>query len=168
MGRPCGVHDISSTHGRTLHRSDGENALGISRCPGLAGPMPKSYLFECEKCGYRSVITGGSAAGNDVKVRTMICKECRALYDCVVALRTTQKVQPWKQFEQVPREIAPSVASAVARLPTSTTAPRQWREFVPTCPTEATHRVEPWGSPGRCPRCRAYMERGALPYRIWD
>lgn len=130
--------------------------------------MAKSYLFECEKCGYRSVVTGGLAEGNDVKVQTMICRECRLIYDCVIALRTATTVQLWKQLEHLPREIAPSLASALARLPIPSTMRRQWRRFTPTCPAEATHRVDPWTSPGRCPRCRAYMERGALPYRIWD
>lgn len=130
--------------------------------------MAKSYLFECEKCGYRAVVVGGTAEGHDLKVQTMTCKDCRSLYDGILMLRVETTEEDESQSDPLPKPIAPDLASVLAHLPLSPTKARRWREFVPACPHDATHRVEPWNSPGRCPRCQSYMERAALPYRIWD
>jgi hypothetical protein len=65
-------------------------------------------------------------------------------------------------------EFVPTVAAALSRLPVPPITARMWQQFDLTCPTNPSHRVQPWNAPGRCPRCKAYLERGALPYRVWD
>jgi len=130
--------------------------------------MGKSYLFECSKCGYRAVACGGVADGRDLRVQTVLCKDCRSIYDCVIGLRAVGGRPLWKQFDPLSQDIAPSLESVLKQLPLSPQEATFWKEFELACPKEATHRVEPWTSPGRCPRCRAYIEGGGLPYRAWD
>jgi hypothetical protein len=130
--------------------------------------MGKTYQFECEKCGYRAAVAGGLTEGLDLKVITLVCGDCRALCDCVVAVRTTAIQRLGTDFNRVPQEVAPSLQAALTRLPQWSRAPSSWQRFEPVCPTNKTHRVKPWTSPGRCPRCKTYLEPGALPYRVWD
>ena len=130
--------------------------------------MGKSFLFECTKCGYRAVAAGGRTEGNDLKVQTIVCKDCRSIYDCVVSLRVDATPQFWKSFAGLPQEVAPSVQSALARLRLSSIEASEWRECEPACPVDATHRFDLWTAPDRCPRCKAYLEGGGIPYRVWD
>lgn len=47
-------------------------------------------------------------------------------------------------------------------------APLVWRDLALMCPIQATHSIEVWKDPGRCPRCGNFMERNGFPYRSWD
>ena len=133
--------------------------------------MGKTYLFECAKCGYRTAVVGGVEEGSDVRVQTAYCRDCRVLVDCVISLRmnkpglrqgltgllaSNESLKP------------PSVAAALNRLPSRPGQRRVWLKFKLACPVDPTHRVGPWKQPGRCPRCRTYMEPNALPFRVWD
>lgn len=133
--------------------------------------MGKTYLHECDKCGYRCKVAGGRAEGRDLLVQTICCKDCRALYDVVVALRSERRLTLRRNVRSAlskRTETAPTVESALRRLriPASTT--REWREFPLACPVSPLHRISEWKSPGRCPRCGAYLEQSALPYRVWE
>lgn len=130
--------------------------------------MGTTYLFECKKCGYRATVAGGFAEGYDLKIRTIFCKDCRSIYDCVIALKTVS-VPRWGQPLRRPvPNAAPDVQSALARLPFPPRRAWQWREFDPACPKDPTHRIDLWTAPGRCPRCKAHLERGPIPFRIWE
>ena len=130
--------------------------------------MGKTYLFECEKCGYRAKVTGGFSEGNELRVQTIHCRDCRELHDCIIALRKDATPALWKRLDQAQENLQPKLAAALNRLPDSSTDSTTWVTFDPLCPVDPTHRIEPWKAPGRCPRCKAYLERGALPYRVWD
>lgn len=135
--------------------------------------MGKTYLFECDKCGYRATVAGGAAAGDDVRVQTAFCRDCRTLVDCVTAMRVNRSGLMTKQtFSnqsiRSPYQRPPTLAAALNRLPPTPGVRRVWLRFKLECPVNSTHRIEPWKHPGRCPRCRSYMEQNALPYRVWD
>ena len=138
------------------------------------GPDPegavvgKIYQFECEMCGYRAAVAGGVTEGRDLKVCTVVCKECRAIHDSVTAIRTDAKRRLKDQLKYVSQDSAPSLGRALARLPVPSRNPRRWHAFELSCPRDPTHHVQPWTAPARCPRCKAYMEPAALPYRVWD
>jgi len=130
--------------------------------------MGKSYLFECAKCGYRAVVAGGVAEGNDLKVQTVRCRDCRTLGDSVIAVRSNTNPRFWNRLDLLPEDIRPSLLQVLNRLPASPSEPSHWATFEPACPANADHRIEPWTTPGRCPKCRAFMEGGGLPFRVWD
>lgn len=133
--------------------------------------MGKSYVFECSKCGYRTWVCGGADSGHDVRVHTVSCRDCRKLFDVVTAWRTVvslaankygQRAKDWKSRRP------PSVEAALRRLPTPALRRTEWLEFALCCPVDPTHKVKAWSDPSRCPRCRNYLERNAVPYRRWD
>jgi len=130
--------------------------------------MGKSYLHECLKCGYRAVVAGGGTEGNDVKVQTFRCRDCRTLQDCVIALRRNARLRLGTALPPPAPPPPPRVEAAINRLPCSPGEPREWTEYLPRCAVDPTHRIEPWQAPGRCPRCGCYMDRGPIPYRVWD
>jgi len=130
--------------------------------------MGKTYLFVCEKCDYRVAVAGGFSEGCDLKVQTVRCRDCRALYDCVIELRHSSPRPLWKRVNAMPEDIRPNLASALNRLPVGSSDALACSTFAPRCPVDETHRIELWTTPGRCPKCRAFMERGALPFRLWD
>jgi DNA-directed RNA polymerase subunit RPC12/RpoP len=130
--------------------------------------MGKSYLFECEKCGYRVIAAGGLSEGNDLKVQTIHCRDCRSLQDCVVALRTNAPPNLWQKFTWIREEVRPDLKTALNRLPLSPLQKRHWIEFAPACPVDESHRIEQWKTPGRCPKCKSFIEGRGLPYRVWD
>jgi hypothetical protein len=43
-----------------------------------------------------------------------------------------------------------------------------WIHFRIRCPISPIHQVRPWNEPDKCPRCGVYLERNALPFRIWE
>ena len=49
--------------------------------------MGRSYWFECVRCGYRAKVSGGSDRGLNVFVQTVVCRECKELFDAVTKLR---------------------------------------------------------------------------------
>lgn len=130
--------------------------------------MGRSYLFECGKCGYRAAVTGGRAEGRALKVQSIRCRDCRAVYDCVLALRSTINKPLQNPFTELPEELRPTVMQAINRLPAPGPTSWEWTQFELSCPEDSTHQIEPWKRPWRCPRCGAYMDRSALPHRLWE
>jgi hypothetical protein len=133
--------------------------------------MGKSYLFECAHCGYRAAVSGRADAGHEVRVQTARCKDCRTLFDAVVALRSQERLTSLPGLRRTLRHSAeppPSLAAALNQLPRPATTRHRWHTYELACPNDPNHRVEPWNAPGRCPRCGDYLEPSALPYRRWD
>jgi len=136
--------------------------------------MGRSYLFECSKCGYRAKVSGGADRGFDFHVQTVLCLDCKALYDAVVRLKIPDAETCMAVFShqrpllhwQVP-DGAPAFESVLNRLPLPA---RQvaWLHFRIRCPISPIHQVRPWNEPDKCPRCGVYLERNALPFRIWE
>ena len=131
--------------------------------------MGRSYLFECPKCSYKSTVSGGADAGLDCAVQTVVCRDCRKLLDAIVRLRVVQNGN-LKAAQGNPTSkstFPPPFEHVLRQLPLPTSQPFHWADFPLRCPVSATHTVERWNNPGKCPKCGAFLEKGGLPFRIW-
>ena len=122
--------------------------------------MGKTYLFECGLCHYRVKTSGGMDAGVDCDVQTVVCRDCRELFD--VYTRVRRLSSPMGKFKLLNLEIPP------AALVGSPARKKDWEKLSPACPRSGKHRVEAWRDPGRCPRCGNYMGKNGLAFRVWD
>ena len=139
--------------------------------------MGRSYLFECLKCGYKAKASGGADQGVDVAVQTIVCRDCKRLYDVVSRVKAphvvnfasrlgTASTQFWKR-RAIPGG-SPAFESVLNRLPLPGATRVKWIQFKLHCPVSSVHKVQTWTDPGRCPRCGVFLERSALPFRIWE
>jgi hypothetical protein len=130
----------------------------------------KTYLFECPQCQYRTKISGGADSGRHCDIQTVICRDCRELYDVFTRQRRRADAVDLVKFRGFYQpEIPPVILGQSSINPSSAApAPLVWRETATACPVEPKHWVEPWNDPGRCPRCGNFMEKGGFPYRAWD
>ena len=122
--------------------------------------MGRTYLFECSKCGYRVHVAGGADEGEHFAVQTVACADCRALYDAVTRFKPSVR-HGWN-----PPKTSPKFAAMLNRLPPR--GARPWWEFKPACPVSPGHRIRIWKRLDKCPKCGAFLEQGAIPFRIWD
>ena len=122
--------------------------------------MGKTYQFECSLCHYRTRISGGTDRGVDCEVQTVICHDCRELFDSFTRVR--RQAAPVDSFRPKHPEIPP------VALPGSTAHSEAWQACQLACPINPKHFVEPWQDPGRCPRCGNFMEKNGFPFRSWD
>ena len=139
--------------------------------------MGRSFYFECSRCGYRARVSGGADRGLNFFVQTILCRDCRELHDAVIRLRVPdnreQRLWPGlhrpKSGLQKPQAAGPpAFQAALNRLPYRGVRHFRWLKFKAQCPVAAYHRIEAWTERDKCPRCGLELERGALPYRIWD
>jgi len=130
----------------------------------------KTYLFECPQCQYRVKISGGADEGVHCEIQTVVCHECRQLYD--IPLRQRRRdgagdVVRFPGFQQP--DIPPVVLGESSVTPSDKPLPLLvWRTIEMICPVNPEHSVEPWRDPGRCPRCGNFMEKNGFPFRAWD
>ena len=135
--------------------------------------MGKSYWFECEKCGYRSKVAGRADEGLHLHVQTILCRDCKELYDAVTRIRILDgaRLVLHGSMAAAPAEQAsrpPSFDWALNRLRYEGESVSEWLMFPLQCPVSPAHRVREWNNPDRCPRCGVYLERSALAFRIWE
>jgi hypothetical protein len=140
--------------------------------------MGRSYWFECPKCGYRAKVSGRSDRGLSFAVQTILCRDCRELYDAVTRLKVAEEAGEWANFGGLLRTrllktstrltTPPRFEAVLNRLPPSGAKRFKWIPFKLQCPVSALHRVRSWNAPDRCPKCGILLEKGALPYRLWD
>jgi hypothetical protein len=142
--------------------------------------MGRSYWYECGKCGYRAKVAGRPDRGLDFHVQTILCRDCKELYDAVTRLRVPAEPQlshlrarllkPGRlrlaAFRTPKRP--PKFESALNRLPHYHANGFRWVFFPPQCPVSSAHRVRAWTEPDKCPRCGLYLDKSALPFRIWE
>ena len=121
--------------------------------------MGRTYLFECSKCGYRARVSGGADSGRHVSVQTILCADCKELYDAVIAFKPLSR-------RESHQKIPPKFAVLVNRLPPH--GVRQWIKFKPACPLSSRHRIRLWKQPDKCPKCGSYLDPGPIPFRRWD
>ena len=122
----------------------------------------KTYHFECLHCHYRAKISGGADSGMHCEVQTVVCCDCRELFDVFTKVRRRAGVvEKFSTFFRL--EIPPMVLRDGASVGRSV-----WQMLKITCPVSAKHFVEVWNNPGRCPRCGNFMEKNGFPNRIWD
>lgn len=139
--------------------------------------MGRTYWFDCSKCGYRATVSGKLDRGRDFYVRTIVCNDCRALYDAVVRWRVVQEknqglanaLTGWR-LKAPARRRAPTFEGALSRLPlkAGVDGRLKWVSFKVHCPKSPAHKVELWEPSGKCPRCGTVLDRAALAYRIWE
>jgi len=140
--------------------------------------MGRSYWFECPKCGYRAKVSGRADRGLAFSVQTILCRDCKELYDAVTRLRVPDEFGGLKKFAggqsgRSPnpyRSVSspPGIESVLNRLLQTGVKRFRWLPFKIQCPVSALHRVRSWNEPDRCPKCGIYLEKNALPYRLWD
>jgi hypothetical protein len=123
--------------------------------------MGRTYLFECFRCGYRARVSGGAGAGQYFAVQTIVCADCKELYDAVTEYKATAATAV-----DDGNKTAPKFATVLNRLPPGGARPRL--KFKPACPVSPKHRVRAWTRPDKCPKCGMYMEQNGLPFRLWD
>jgi hypothetical protein len=138
--------------------------------------MGRSFLFQCPRCHYRTVVVGGADRGFNCFVQTIVCRDCSALFDAVVRLRVAARDvrRPhflWPQRLKPQAEPRHERQGSIAwhnRLLFAVKGKSKWVKLKLRCPVSQTHKIEPWREPGQCPRCRTHLERTLTPYRIWD
>jgi len=138
--------------------------------------MGKSYWFECGRCGYRAKVAGRADEGLHMSVQTILCEECKELYDAVTRLRLLDGCRPMMHGALSTEAIAspadlkqaPSFQWALNRLRYTGEKVSDWLKFPLKCPVSSFHKIRVWNDPDKCPRCGVYLERAALAYRIWD
>ena len=140
--------------------------------------MGRSYWFECPRCGYRANVSGRADRGWNLFVQTILCRDCKELYDAVTRLRVSGEsaasecLAGWRRANasrlRRAADAPPSFQSALNCLPVAAATQPQWLPFKLQCPVSARHRVQAWNEPDRCPRCGNYLEKNALPFRIWE
>lgn len=138
--------------------------------------MGKSYWFECSRCGYRAKVAGRADDGLHLSVQTILCQDCKELYDAVTQIRLLDGSAPvlhgtlanWPLSGQVELKRAPSFQWAVNRLQYAGEKISDWLKFQLKCPVSSIHKIRAWNDPDKCPRCGGYLEKAALAYRIWD
>jgi hypothetical protein len=140
--------------------------------------MGRSYWFECSKCGYRAKVSGRPDRGVGFFVQTILCRDCKELYDAVTRVKVPDGMARWGSFAGwqwaglqtgSPRAGTPPPFQAVLnRLPPRGVKRFKWLSFKLQCPVSPIHRVRSWNDPDKCPRCGIFLEQSALPYRLWD
>jgi hypothetical protein len=141
--------------------------------------MGRSYWFECSKCGYRVKVSGRADRGLNFCVQTILCRDCKELYDAVTRMRMADVPglalgQPAGRLrrpgflERARNSVPPTFQSALNRLLYFGTWRFKWVQYKAQCPVSPAHRIQIWNEPDKCPRCGILIERTALPYRIWD
>jgi hypothetical protein len=133
----------------------------------------KTFHFECPWCQYRVRISGGADSGVHCEVQTVVCRDCRELFDVATRVQKRElekgEVVSGKFLRALRPEIPPVVLQNGSFHQLNTPVqPLVWHQFKLTCPVNAKHFVEPWNDPGRCPRCGNFMEKNGWPFRLWD
>ncbi len=134
--------------------------------------MGRTFHFECPVCQYRARLSGGFDSGLHCEVQTMVCRECRELFDALLKVRTRRRETLEIATRRLPAkeaDIPPVVLRQGSFQPLEiAVAPLEWKQFKLACPTNPRHRVEEWKEPGRCPRCGNFMEKSGIPFRLWE
>lgn len=127
--------------------------------------MGRVYIFTCPRCEYRARVSGGPAEGLHCVTQTIVCRDCKALHDVAVRVRVPEaEATPLRKPKLLPVKQDHLPPMLLFGRPPRT----QWLELKPACPVSGSHSIEEWTDPGKCPRCRTFLERDGLPFRIWD
>ena len=139
----------------------------------------RTYHFECPHCRYRASVFGGADDGVNCVIQTILCRDCRELFDVFTRIRKRNSglkteakrqkklaepisIPPMMLVQQVYREFQDQPRP---RVPPPAT---YWEKMQWACPVSKLHRIEPWNNPGRCPRCGNFLEKNGYPFRLWE
>ena len=135
--------------------------------------MARSFFFECSRCRYRVVLSGGADRGAHAFTQTVLCRDCRELFDVPVRLRVApvefklrQRLNR-RQPPMPPPELDPPPSGWNLRLASAPGLVR-WANVKLRCPKQGWHRIQPWNRPGPCPRCGNPLEGTLTPWRYWE
>src|SRR5450432_3438991 len=131
----------------------------------------KTFHFHCTQCSYHAGISGGADSGLNCDVQTVLCRECRELFDVFTRVRRVAGRKEFaRRFSAFTRPEIPPVILRESLFAPKPAEPRQfeWQKLKLACPAAAKHFVEAWKHPGHCPRCHAFMEQEGLPLRVWE
>jgi len=147
--------------------------------------MGRTFHFDCPHCHYQARVSGGAETGLNCAVQTIVCLDCRQLFDVFTRLRQRdgdEKPPPAKVKAGSTRRLLPTgliipplrlvenVWSVFSpkRRPQSPVKQGRWENVKPVCPVTGSHRIKIWNAPGRCPRCGNYLDKNGFPFRLWD
>jgi len=132
--------------------------------------VARTYSFECPICQYRAKISGGADSGRHCEIQTVVCRDCRHLFDVFVRQRRRADAADLVRFPGFYRPEIPPVILGDSSVNPGAVRPARliWRDLKLACPVDAAHFVEPWRDPGRCPRCGNFLEKNGMPFRLWD
>jgi hypothetical protein len=133
--------------------------------------MGRTYHFQCTQCQYHADLSGGADSGLHCDLQTILCRECRELFDVFTRVRRVAGRREFaRNFSAFERLEIPPVILRDSLFAPRRSAPRQfeWEKLKLACPVSAKHFVEAWRHPGRCPRCYAFMAQEGLPFRVWE
>src|ERR1039457_2321081 len=99
-------------------------SLSRSRQRGIARWSPKLYFremgrtfqFECPQCQYQARVAGGADSGVNCAVQTIVCLDCRRLFDVFTRLRL-------REAEEEPVPAGVKTKSSRKLLPTGAVIP---------------------------------------------
>jgi len=138
--------------------------------------MGRSYAYECPRCEFKARVSGGPDRGILVWVQTIVCWDCKNLYDAVTRLKAAEGSvstaggisrlnSPKGRIEAEP---SLSLQSILNRVKPTGVKRFRWFNFKLQCPYSPIHRVGVWNDPGKCPKCKTYLDKSALPFRLWE
>ncbi len=140
--------------------------------------MGRTYWYECGNCGYRAKVSGRADRGIHFFVQTIVCRDCKQLYDAVVRVRVPEPKPPLlRQMGRLRQpgllnhrrpKSPPTFQAALSRLLHPGVKWSDWQQYRAQCPVSSLHRIESWNEPDKCPQCGWFLERAALPFRIWE
>ena len=113
--------------------------------------MGRTYIFECPLCQYRAQISGGADSGVHCEIQTVVCRDCRELFDVFTRQRRRTDAIDLIKFPGFYRPEIPPVILSDSSVNPKRLPPRPliWRDFKLACPVEPKHVVEPWRDPDR-------------------
>ncbi len=96
--------------------------------------------FTCPNCEYSAEVAGGRTFGFLAVVETIVCHDCKKLYDATA------------------NEEAPDVPGDILTYEGLTGI---------RCPKSEKHNFTTWKDPWLCPKCETPMEEDGIPL-LWD
>ena len=124
----------------------------------------------------RGRCSGGADRGVIACVQTVLCRDCKALYDAVLRFKLPDGIPPPSAQAgfansvqgRLARNLPPPMHLVLERLRYTGAKRFKWVRFDLQCPVSRDHRVRSWNDPDRCPKCGIYLQKSALPYRLWE
>jgi hypothetical protein len=122
-------------------------------------------------------VSGCADRGFHFSVQTILCRDCKELYDAVTWLKIPAEIKSKPLFglqhQRFHRQghvadAPPAFDSVLNRLLFAGARKLHWLQFKIRCPVSPAHRVRIWNEPDKCPRCGFPLERNTMPFRIWE
>ena len=86
-GKIFGVNDVLGGPPSFCFGTATNRRLEIIFCSGEIWGMGRNFHFQCTQCQYHAGISGGMDSGLNCDVQTILCRECRELFDVFTRIR---------------------------------------------------------------------------------